>query len=62
MNHEKEWRWQFLSFTSLAEGNPVQRWFDALPEEPERYEITDLLDFMQKITDRLWPKEVFWTH
>ena len=34
-------------------------WFDALPEEPDRYEVKDLLDSLQKINNRLWPKEVF---
>ena len=59
MNLERAWRWQFLGFESAAEGRPVQVWFDALPEEPDRYEITDLLDFLQKTHNRLWPKEVF---
>jgi len=55
---EKTWRWVFLAFESQAEGNPVQNWFDRLPEE-DRYEITDLLDNLQKVNDRLWPKEVY---
>lgn len=59
MNLERTWRWEFLGFESAAEGRPVQVWFDALPEEPDRYEITDLLDALQKINDRLWPKEIF---
>jgi len=52
------WRWQFLAFKSKAEGQPVQIWFDALPED-DKYEITDLLDYLQKVTDRLWPEAVF---
>jgi hypothetical protein len=56
---EKTWRWEFLGFESLAEGRPVQAWFNVLPEDPERYEITDLLDSLQKTNDRLWHKEVF---
>jgi hypothetical protein len=59
MSIEKGWRWDFLGFESKAEGRPVQRWFDSLPDEPDRYEITDLLDALQKVNDRLWPKEVF---
>jgi hypothetical protein len=59
MSVEKTWRWEFLGFESLAEGRPVQAWFDALPEDPEHYEITDLLDSLQKTNDRLWPEEVF---
>lgn len=56
---EKTWRWQFLGFKSTAEGCPVQVWFNAVPEEPDRYEIIDLLDTLQKTNDRLWPDEVF---
>ena len=59
MNNERKWRWEFFGFRSLAEGRPVQAWFNLLPEEPDRYEITDLLDALQKANDRLWPKEVF---
>jgi hypothetical protein len=55
----KTWRWEFLGFKSEAEGRPVQIWFNALPEEPDKYEITDLLDALQKTNDRLWPAEVF---
>jgi len=53
---KQTWRWQFLSFESLAEGRPVQNWFDSLPDE-DKWEITDLLDGLQKITDRRWPDE-----
>jgi hypothetical protein len=56
---EKTWRWRFLGFESPAEGRVVQRWFKALPEDPERYEIVDLLDTLQKTNDRLWSDEVF---
>jgi hypothetical protein len=59
MGRERTWRWGFLGFESAAEGRPVQAWFNALPEEPDRYEIVDLLDALQKLNDRLWPKEVF---
>lgn len=37
----------------------MQSWFDSLPEEPDRYEIIDLLEFLQKTNDRLWPDAVF---
>jgi len=56
---EKTWRWQFLGFESAAEGKPVQDWFNALPEDPEQYEIKDLLNLLQKTNDRLWPDAVF---
>jgi hypothetical protein len=59
MKHDREWRWEFLGFQSGAEGRPVQVWFNSLPEEPDRYEITDLLDALQKVNDRLWPREAF---
>jgi hypothetical protein len=57
--YERTWRWEFLGFWSEAEGRPVQVWFDSLSEEPDRYEIIDLLDALQKANDKLWPKEVF---
>jgi hypothetical protein len=59
MEDERTWRWKFLGFQSVAEGRPVQVWFNGLPEEPDRYEIKDLLDALQKVNDRLWPSEVF---
>src|SRR5216683_506194 len=55
---EKTWRWRFLAFESLREGRPLQEWFDPLPDD-DKWEITDLLDALQKVTDRRWPKEVF---
>jgi hypothetical protein len=59
MKDDRTWRWRFLGFRSVAEGRPVQAWFNSLPEEPDRYEITDLLDALQKVNDRPWAKEVF---
>jgi hypothetical protein len=58
MLRDKTWRWEFLAFKSNAEGCPVQRWFDSLPDE-DKYEITDLLDTLQKTNDRLWPEAAF---
>ena len=58
MNREKTWRWQFLTFESVIEGCPVQNWFDPLPDD-DKWEITDLLDTLQKANDRRWPEEVF---
>lgn len=54
MNRARTWRWEFRGFASGAEGRPVQTWFDSLPEDPDRYEIVDLLDSLQKLNDRLW--------
>ena len=56
---EKTWRWQFLTFRWAAGGSPVQDWYDTLPDEPDRYEIRDLMDALQKANDRLWPDAVF---
>ena len=56
---EKTWRWQFLSFRWANGGSPVQDWYDQLPAEPDRYEIKDLMDTLQKANDRLWPDAVF---
>jgi hypothetical protein len=58
VDYGKTWRWEFLAFQSAAEGRVVQRWFNALPEE-DKYEITDLVDALQKMNNRLWPEEVF---
>lgn len=57
--HERiEWRWQFLGFESVEEGRPVQVWFDGLPEEVKD-EIRDLLDYLGKLTGKLWRRPEF---
>jgi len=58
MNKKKGWIWAFRGFQSKLDGEPVQVWFDNLPEEAKD-EIVDLLNFLQKITDRLWRKPEF---
>src|ERR1700683_1903902 len=52
------WRWEFLAFESVAEGHPVQEWFNNLPED-HREEIIDLLDYVRNTTGRPWPKKIF---
>jgi hypothetical protein len=58
MEMKKDWHWRFLGFESALEGQPVQAWFDGLPEEA-RDEIIDLLNVLQKLTNRLWRKPEF---
>src|ERR1700683_4134267 len=58
VDEEKEWRWEFLGFESVQEGQPVQVWFDGLPEEV-RDEIRDLLNFLGKMTGTLWRRPEF---
>lgn len=58
MNSGKTWRWEFLGFESEALGQPVQEWFDGLHPD-DKYEITDLLVYLQNTTERRWPDEVF---
>jgi hypothetical protein len=55
---KKDWRWRFLGFESAQDGQPVQEWFDQLPEDA-KYEIVDLLNTLQKVTDRLWRRPEF---
>lgn len=52
------WKWSFLGFKSLTEGEPVQVWFDALSDD-EKDVIRDTLVYLENTTDRLWPKESF---
>lgn len=58
MNHVSTWRWEFFGFRSMAEGRPVQTWFNNLPED-DKDEIVDLLNFVQNVTNRLWPEWIF---
>ena len=58
MASEEKPPYTFLAFRSVTEGRPIHRWFNPLPEE-DREEIVDLLDSLQKVQDRRWPKEVF---
>lgn len=53
-----KWRWQFLGFESVEEGQTVQVWYNGLPEEVKD-EIRDLLTYLGKMTDRLWRKPEF---
>ena len=52
------WRWKFYVFESEAEGCPVQRWFDSLPQD-HRDEIVDLLDYVRNTTSKPWPEKVY---
>jgi hypothetical protein len=55
MNPAGEWHWQFLCFKSELEGNPVQEWFDGLPDEVQD-EIRDLLRYLRSKTNSKWQK------
>jgi hypothetical protein len=54
----EKWRWTFCGFESIAEGRPVQIWFNSL-SEVERDEITDLLVYLQNMTASLWRRPEF---
>ncbi len=58
MDRKEKWRWQFFAFESAPEGCPVQVWFNALPDD-DRDEVVDLLEYLQKTTDKLWPEVAF---
>ncbi len=55
---KRNWSWQFLGVESTLEGQPVQAWFDQLPEDAKD-EIVDLLNTLQKVTGRLWRRPEF---
>lgn len=55
---KKEWRWTFRGYESALEGRPVQAWFHRLSEDAKD-EIVDLLNFLEKVTDKLWRKPEF---
>jgi hypothetical protein len=50
-----EWRWRFCGFESAEEQQPVQSWFDGLPEDVKD-EMGDLLRHLEKMTTSLWRK------
>jgi hypothetical protein len=52
------WKWTFLGFESAHEGQPVQSWFDGLPET-DRDEIIDVLVQLQNAINRLWRRPEF---
>src|SRR6267143_3117708 len=54
----ESWKWVFWGFESTAEGQPVQSWFNGLPEN-DRYEILDLLNTLANVIDRLWRRPEF---
>jgi hypothetical protein len=58
MSEGAEWRWQFLGYESSAEGQPVQEWFDGLPEEAQE-EIRDLVRYLEKTTSGKWRRPEF---
>jgi hypothetical protein len=47
------WQWKFVGFDSAAEGQPVQVWFNGLPDEAKE-EIIDLVEHMRNATSTLW--------
>jgi hypothetical protein len=55
---KRAWRWSFLGFQSAREGQPVQAWYDVLPEN-HKGEVTDLLTYLQNVTNRLWRRPEF---
>lgn len=52
------WAWEFLGFESTGEGQPVQRWYDALPQR-HADEVVDLLLYLGRLTDRAWQRPEF---
>jgi hypothetical protein len=58
MNLAEEWQWRFLCFKSEREGNPVQKWFDGLPDEAQE-EIRDLLGYLRVKTKSKWEEPEF---
>ena len=54
MNSEdQDCKWTFLDFESADEGQPVQSWFNSLPED-HRDEVKDRLGFLQVTPRSLW--------
>ena len=53
MASAEQWEWEFLGFESVAEGQPVQVWFNNLPDEAKD-EIIDLVQHMRTATSTLW--------
>ncbi len=59
MNSEdQDCKWTFLDFESADEGQPVQSWFNSLPED-HRDEVKDRLGFLQVTPRSLWDEPFF---
>jgi hypothetical protein len=58
MSTEEMWQWEFLGFESVAEGQPVQAWFNSLPDEAKD-EIVDLVQHLRTATSTLWRRPEF---
>jgi len=58
MSAIQKWRWRFLCYESIAEGCPVQDWFNDLTRV-EKEEIAYLLVYLQNMTDRPWRRPEF---
>src|SRR5271156_2248189 len=55
---KSEWFWRFRAFESVLEGRPVQAWYNELPDDAKD-EIRDLLNYLQKLTNKLWRRPEF---
>ena len=52
--------WEFFGFESVAEGRPVQSFYDALPED-HKLEITaGNFQFLRKLPKRAWEESPFY--
>jgi len=58
MNAAEEWEWRFVCFKSRREPNPVQEWFDGLPDEVQD-EIRDLLQHLRVKINSKWQRPAF---
>jgi hypothetical protein len=53
-----EWDWQFLGLQWLNKNQPVQEWFDGLPDEAQA-ELRDTIRHLQHLPPHLWKKPQF---
>jgi hypothetical protein len=58
VNEGTKWRWQFCGIEFLDGQQPVQAWYDQLPEDA-RDEISDLVRYLERLTDSLWRRPEF---
>ncbi|MGD0627951.1 MAG: hypothetical protein ABR987_01285 [Terracidiphilus sp.] len=54
----EQWRWTFLAYLSVGDGQVVQKWFNSLSVEAQE-EIADLCQNLAVVTDRLWRRPEF---
>jgi Phage derived protein Gp49-like (DUF891) len=58
MKRVEEWNWAFRGYQTAVDGQPVQDWFDDLPEDAQD-EARAAIGYLQHLPIRLWGPPTF---